>query len=225
MKRLHITAEGQTEESFVNKTLKQHLALCGVYADVRCVLTGRKNGKTYRGGMTTYEKAKQDIVRWLKEEIGNYDVVFTTMFDFYALPEDFPGYCEAQGLHDPYKKVAKVEEAFAADIADSRFIPYIQLHEFETLLFVEPEKLELEYIGEEKKVERLRAIADDFGNPELIDHGADTAPSKRIIKVFKDYENNKPAIGSMVAHEIGIETIRTACSHFNDWLTKLEKLG
>lgn len=41
MRRLHITAEGQTEETFVNRTLKHHLAQFGVYADVRCVLTGR----------------------------------------------------------------------------------------------------------------------------------------------------------------------------------------
>ena len=225
MKRLHITAEGQTEESFVNRTLKMHLASYGVYADVRCVLTARKKGKTFRGGVTNYEKARRDIVRWLKEEAGNNDVAFTTMFDFYALPEDFPGYLDAKEVRGPYQKVAKIEEAFAADIADSRFIPYIQLHEFESLLFVEPEKLELEYIGEEKKIEQLRAVADEFVNPELIDQGEQTAPSKRIIKVFKDYENNKPAIGSMVAHEIGVDAIRAACLHFNDWLTKLEKLG
>ena len=40
MKRLHVTAEGQTEESFVNNTLKPYLASYGVYADVRRVLTG-----------------------------------------------------------------------------------------------------------------------------------------------------------------------------------------
>lgn len=225
MKRLHITAEGQTEESFVNKTLKQHLAQFGVYADVRCVLTGKKKAKTFRGGMTTYEKAKKDISRWLREEAGNDDVAYTTMFDFYALPDDFPGYKDALLLQDPYEKVAKIEEAFAADIADPRFLPYIQLHEFETLLFVEPEKFGIEYIDETKKIAKLRAIADEFGNPELINQGAETAPSKRIIKVFADYENNKPAIGSMVAHEIGVDMLRQTCRHFNEWLTKLERLG
>ena len=225
MKRLHITAEGQTEESFVNKTLKLHLAQFEVYADVRCVLTGKKCGKTYRGGMTTYEKAKKDISRWLREETGNSDVAFTTMFDYYALPEDFPGYEEACKIQDPYKKVATIEEAFATDIADVRFIPYIQLHEFETLLFVEPEKLGIEYIDETKKIAKLRAIADEFGNPELINQGTETAPSKRIIKVFADYENNKPTIGSMIAHEIGIDVLRGACRHFDEWLTKLESLG
>lgn len=225
MKRLHITAEGQTEESFVNKTLKQHLAQFGVYADVRCVLTGKKKAKTFRGGMTTYEKAKKDISRWLREEAGNDDVAYTTMFDFYALPDDFPGYKDALLLQDPYEKVAKIEEAFAADIADPRFLPYIQLHEFETLLFVEPEKFGIEYIDETKKIAKLRAIANEFGNPELINQGAETAPSKRIIKVFADYENNKPAIGSMVAHEIGVDMLRRTCRHFNEWLTKLERLG
>ena len=109
MKRLHITAEGQTEESFVNDTLKPHLASYGVYADVRRVLTGKKHGKLYRGGMTNYAKAKNDIVRWLKEERGNGDVAFSTMFDLYALPEDFPGFAEAKRLNNPYQKVAAIE--------------------------------------------------------------------------------------------------------------------
>ena len=80
MKRLHITVEGQTEEAFINKTLKQHLSQYEVYVDVRCVLTSRKHNRKFRGGMTTYQKAKNDITRWLIEESGNNDVAFTTMF-------------------------------------------------------------------------------------------------------------------------------------------------
>ena len=224
MKRLHITAEGQTEESFVNNTLKQHLASHGVYADVRRVLTGKKHGKLYRGGMTNYAKAKNDIVRWLKEEQGNGDVAFSTMFDLYALPEDFPGFAEAKRLNNPYQKVAAIEEAFARDIDDYRFIPYIQLHEFEALLFVNPQLFEIEYFDTPEAIDELQKIAEKFANPELIDQGPETAPSKRIIKVLPDYENNKPAVGSMIAHEIGIDELRKACAHFNEWLAKLEQL-
>lgn len=224
MKRLHITAEGQTEESFVNDTLKPHLASYGVYADVRRVLTGKKHGKLYRGGMTNYAKAKNDIVRWLKEEQGNGDVAFTTMFDLYALPEDFPGFAEAKRLNNPYQKVAAIEEAFARDIDDYRFIPYIQLHEFEALLFVNPQLFEIEYFDTPEAIDELQKIAEKFANPELIDQGPETAPSKRIIKVLPDYENNKPAVGSMIAHEIGIDELRKACAHFNEWLAKLEQL-
>lgn len=225
MKRLHITAEGQTEESFVNNILKQHLANYGVYADVRCVQTGRKKGRDFKGGMTNYAKAKNDIVRWLKEESGNTDVAFTTMFDYYALPEDFPGFAEASLMHDPYAAITKIEKELSNDIADRRFIPYIQLHEYEALLFVDPQKFEIEYFEHPEGISKLQSIADNYGNPELINKGPDTAPSKRIISVFPDYENNKPAIGSMIAQEIGIDKLRKSCIHFNEWITKLERLG
>lgn len=225
MKRLHITAEGQTEEAFVNNTLRHHLAKFGVFADVRCVLTSRKRGIEFRGGMTTYLKVKNDITRWLLEETHNSDVVFTTMFDYYALPEDFPGYAEAQRQQNPYQRVAAIERALANDINDRRFIPYIQLHEFETLLFVDPQKFEIEYFDKPEGISKLLTIAKSIGNPELINQGEATAPSKRIIGVYGDYADNKPAIGSMIAHEIGVEAMKKGCAHFNEWLTKLEQLG
>ena len=225
MMRLHITVEGRTEESFVNRTLKEHLAQYNVFAYVRCVLTGRKRGKEYRGGMTDYLKAKNDIVRWLQEEGHNNDVAFTTMFDFYALPDDFPGYQHAKYQTDPYRKVSIIEGELASDIGDSRFIPYIQLHEFETLLFVNPQKFLIEYFDYPAGVAQLQKIAEEFSNPELINQGASTAPSKRIINVFGDYEGNKPVVGSMIAHEIGIDALKEGCAHFNEWVTKLERLN
>lgn len=224
MKRLHVTAEGQTEESFVNQTLKQSLAQYGVYVDVRCVLTGRRRCREFRGGITNYARAKYDIMRWLKEEQHNTDVAFTTMFDYFALPDDFPGYVAARKEQDSYAKVAVIEKAFAEDIDDPRFIPYIQLHEFEALLFAEPQKFEIEYFDRPEGIKQLCRIAAEFGNPELINHGIKTAPSKRIIEIYSDYEGNKPAIGSMIAHEIGIETLKRACAHFNEWIGKLETL-
>ncbi len=225
MRRLHITAEGRTEEAFVNMSLKPHLAQFGVFADVRCVLTSRKRHKEFRGGMTSYIKAKNDMVRWLQEESHNKDVAFTTMFDYYALPEDFPGYAEALKQQDPYQKIATIEQAFMEDINDRRFIPYIQLHEFETLLFVDPQKFEIEYFDKPEGIATLCSIKEHYDNPELINQGKETAPSKRIISVYSDYADNKPAIGSMIAHEIGIEALRKGCAHFNEWLTKLEQLG
>ena len=60
------------------------------------------------------------------------------MFDLYALPADFPGYAEARREVDPYGKVRILEDALGNDIADRRFIPYIQLHEFEALILADP---------------------------------------------------------------------------------------
>lgn len=225
MKRLHITAEGQTEESFVNRTLKPHLAKFGVYSDVRCVLTGRQKNKVFRGGMTSYCKAKNDILKWLREEQNNRDVAFTTMFDYYALPNDFPGHSKAQEFQDPYKKVAFIEAEMEHDIADRRFIPYIQLHEFETLLFTNPQKFEIEFFDDIDGINFLKDIASEFKNPELINQGIETAPSKRIISIYPRYKDNKSTIGSMIAHEIGIDALKNTCKHFREWITKLEQLG
>lgn len=51
------------------------------------------------------------------------------MFDFYALPTDFPGYSDSLAKMDSYERVESVEDAFAENINMHRFIPYIQLHE------------------------------------------------------------------------------------------------
>lgn len=227
MKRLHITAEGQTEESFVKKVLVDHLGNHDISTDVRCVLTSKDKHRSdiqHRGGLINYEKAKNDIKQWLKEESNNNDVFFTTMFDLYALPPDFPGFEEARRKNNSYEKVKVLEDAFANDINDYRFIPYIQLYEFETLLFSCPQKFEIEYFNSQKEIDILQTMVEEKGNPELINDGLETAPSKRIIKVFPDYANNKPAIGSMVAQEIGLDRLKQSCKHFAEWVEKLESL-
>ncbi len=122
MIRLNIIVEGQTEETFVNKILRPHLSVFNVFVSARCVETGRKRGRIFRGGMISYLKAQKDIELWMKEDKGD-DARFTTMFDFYRLPNDFPGFEEAKQKSDPYKKIEVIEEKLMADIASPRFIP------------------------------------------------------------------------------------------------------
>lgn len=69
------------------------------------------------------------------KEDNHPECYFTTMFDFYRIPNDFPGYHQAMHLSDPYKKVHSLERCFQDDIHEDHFIPYIQLHEFGTLIF------------------------------------------------------------------------------------------
>ena len=228
MIRLHITAEGQTEELFVNQILANHLGSFDISTDVRCVMTSRdkrRQDRIFRGGMTNYAKAKNDILQWLKEEIHNTDVFFTTMFDFYALPDDFPCYKEATKVTDPDQQVKIIEDAFKEDIGDGRFIPYIQLHEYEALLLSKPQAFEIEYFDQKSGIRELTSLIKSIPNPELIDGGKNTSPSKRIIKVFPNYGDNKPVIGAMVAQEIGLEHMLRTCSHFAEWVKKLENLG
>jgi len=223
--RLHITAEGQTEERYVNRVLAPHLGnIHQVVADVRAVKTGRKRGRDYRGGLLVYETAKLDIQAWMKEEAKNDDVWFTTMFDFYGLPGDFPGQADARSQTDPYEKVRTLEEAFKKDLGDTRFIPYIQLHEFEALMLADPQKLDSEYLEEAAAISNLVALVADK-NPEEINEGKNSAPSKRIIAEIPVYAKQKATVGPAVVERIGLASLCRKCRHFSEWIEKLECLG
>lgn len=225
MARLYLFAEGQTEQTFADTVLKQHLANCGVYLhNPVLVAHARKKGRVHRGGGRKYEPMKNDILRFLRQESGR-DVFFTTMIDLYALHSGFPGKNEAEQIRDPYRRVEELEASWAGDVDDGRFIPFIQLHEFEAYLFVNIEKLGQFFAGTDCRIRRLQGILSGYGSPELIDHGETTAPSKQIISEFPEYEGAKPVIGPLVAEDIGLSEIRSACPHFAQWLSRLEGLG
>ncbi len=220
--RLHVTAEGPTEERYVNNVLVNHLGGFQVVTDVRSVKTGRKRGVGYRGGMTNFPKARQDILNWMKED-QNPDAFFTTMFDLYALPDDFPGYVDARRENDPYRRVAVLEAALKQDFSHPRFLPYVQLHEFEALILAEPRKLDWEYLEHDDAIGRLVRMVGEQ-NPELINDGPETSPSKRIIREIPAYEHQKASSGPIVAGRIGIPVLKDRCRHFNNWLGQLERL-
>jgi hypothetical protein len=133
--------EGQTEETFVNQVLTNHCGQFNISVDIRSVETSRHRSRIYRGGLLDYQRAKRDLERWMRED-QNSDAFFSTMFDLYAFPDDFPNNANARRLVDPYARVEALEKVFKADIEHLRFIPYIQLHEFEALLLADPEKFD-----------------------------------------------------------------------------------
>ncbi len=228
MIRLYCIAEGYSEKNFFNRTLAPVLAKKNIMAQATCVLTSkdRRRGRQYKGGLKTYLKAKNDIQNWLKQDSNN-DVRFTTMFDLYALPNDFPGYQEAKKIVNPYERIDFLENKFKEDISDSRFFPYIQLHEFETLIFVDPSKLADEYFDIndiEKAVKQLIEMKKNVENqnPEYINDSPDKSPSKRILKLIPDYEDDKRNIGPLIVDKIGLDNLRSDCKHFNEWLSQIE---
>jgi hypothetical protein len=220
--RLNITTEGPTEHRFVNEVLSKHLQPLHIYCQVRSVLTSKEYKK--RGGMTTYARAKRDILQWMRHDHST-EARFTTMFDLYALPNDFPGLLEAQSLVDPYDQVRCIEAALADDLADRRFVPYVQLHEFEALLFANLEVLLLEYEDRQPEVEELKAqLAKPPANhnPELVNGQKETSPSHRISRLIPEYQ--KVGAGSLLADLIGMDHLRASCRHFNEWVQRLENL-
>ncbi|MFM6189641.1 DUF4276 family protein [Planktothrix sp.] len=224
MIRLHIIAEGPTEEKFVKTILTEHLGYFNISTDVHCITTKRTRTEQVRGGLPSYQNIKKDIILWLKED-KHPEARFTTMCDLYALPNDFPKFEDAQKISDPYQKIQYLENALFDDIHDSRFIAYIQLHEFEALILSDPIKLEERFPDYQSKVQELVSLCESFESPELINDGKLTAPSKRIIQAIPRYKGAKASVAPLMAQKIGLETIRKKCPHFNQWIERLENLS
>ena len=224
MVRLHLFAEGQTEQTFADVVLKPHLANFGVFLHNSALIAhAHKKRKVHRGGGRNFTAMQKDINIRLKEDSGN-DVFFTTMIDLYAVHANFPGIEEAEKLrHLPYKRVEVLEKFWFDETGDNRFIPFIQLHEFEAYLFCDVSRFDFFFDNAELKISALRKIAEQFQSPELIDDGEHTAPSKRIGSQFPEFV--KPTDGPQIAERIGLENIRAKCPHFNGWIERLEKLG
>ena len=224
MIRLNIIVEGHTEERFVKDVLTDHLALFQVYAVARKVETSRRGKKIFKGGITTYNKLKNDFLRWMNHDHSS-NARFTSMIDLYGLPKDFPGYQQLIKTSDPYQKIKSLEKSFAKDIKDERFIPYIQLHEYESLILSNPQSFKKIFFEHESQIEHLSNMVQLFASPELIDEGNETAPSKRIIKEIPEYRYIKSTAGPSVARIIGLDIIRKKCPHFGNWLCQLEQLN
>jgi hypothetical protein len=228
--RLHILAEGQTEEGFVNEILAPVFAARDIVVDVHCITTGRHRGAVFRGGLVNYEHLARDLTLWMKQD-QNHDSWFTTMFDFYGLPANFPGFGTLHPGLGPPDRVVSLEAELHRDIGArlaglpvaQRFIPYIQLHEFEALLFADPEAFLESFPDSQQTVRRLGAIRVKFPNPEDINDNRLTAPSKRILDLFPDYQ--KPVAGLLIAQRIGLAAIRAVCPRFDAWIARLLALA
>ena len=134
---VRIVCEGQSENAFVRNLLTEYVGeltswSVNILPTTLTTSKDRKAGCVFRGGLINYEKAKNEIVVHMSS--GDY---VTTMFDFYALPDSFPDFKEAESYARDIDKVIKLEEALYKDIVDSipgcrndRFIPYIEMHEF-----------------------------------------------------------------------------------------------
>lgn len=137
-RRLYITVEGPTERAFLNLALIDHLAAFNLDVKPRVTMTSREHNK--RGGVNHYKTLRKDVSLLLSEDRSS-DAAFSTMLDLYALPRSFPGWDDANRQNSWRERVSVLEEAFKDDLGDSRFIPYIQPHEFEALLYCDLNEL------------------------------------------------------------------------------------
>ncbi|GAB6982322.1 DUF4276 family protein [Prevotella dentasini] len=213
MKRLLLIVEGETEENFVNDVLRPYFSTMGIYNSVQCFKTKHSNG-----GLSKYSYIKKDILNTIYEK----DVIVSTMIDFYRLPSDFPGFNKLQESQTHQEQVSILEAEIKIDIENMQkrkfdnFIPYIQLHEFEALVFSSVKGFDSLFERNEIDYQGIVEVIQDFPNPEDINNHPNTAPSMRLKKLIPGY--NKVVYGIEIIKAVGMTEILKTCPRFSMWI-------
>lgn len=198
MVRLGISVEGLTEERFVKQVLYPYLQSQNIY-----VTAVNMNGAV----------SIARICRELRKLVHNFDYI-TTLYDFYG----FSGKSASdtkESLED------KIKNCIQEDL-QYKVIPYVQMYEFEGILFSKPEILSNVLSGSDLEIWANSILSSFNDNPERINNSPQTAPSKRL----ESNTNYKKTIhGAEIANLIGIDSIRSKCSGFDSWIQGLTNIS
>lgn len=196
MVRIGISVEGTTEERFVKLVLAPYLLVKGI--DITPISMG---------GDVNVHRVKSE----LKKIAPSFQYV-TTLYDFYGFKNK-----AAAETKDSLEK--RIRQASHASI-QTKLIPYIQMYEFEGLLFSCPDGMAHVLNGKGVKDWCESVLGQFQGNPERINNSKSNAPSKRLEQHTR---YRKTTHGPDIAKKIGIDKIRGKCAGFDQWLTQLEK--
>ena len=219
MRRVLASVEGQTEEIFIRDVLVPHLWDHGVALQQVILKTKRPAGlPPGRGGVSKWSL----IERELKILLADSDAaLITTMYDLYGLPADTPGWTRSAN-ENPHQRADNVEMGMRRTFADRRFQPYLQVHEFEALLFAAPDHVE-QRAGKSTLSKAISEVSERAGGPELVNDNPQTAPSKRLVSLWPEF--TKTLDGPAIVKEAGLTTIRAKCPHFDRWVAALEAVA
>lgn len=222
MVTVYVFAEGQTEESFIKNVVAPSLSYSGIYVTPMRMPTS-SSGK---GGSISYQRLVKNAKNLLAQQNNTY---LTTFFDYYQLDNSFPGFDQLKTKNDIYNKIAHLETSLHVQLTQEigcrpeRFIPHIQPHEFEALVFSDVSKfsdVEPDWINCVSELEKVRG---QYENPEYINNSFETAPSKRLESLLVP-KYRKTRHGPLLAQEITLEVIERECPHFKEWMDKLRAL-
>lgn len=215
-----VVCEGETEREFCRSVVGPGVSNATVWG----TLVGKPQRK--QGGIREWDVYRRELVRYSKERKDRHVAV---LVDFYALPSSWPGRTTAPTvkIEERGKHVeAALRDAMRADLGD-RFHPCVQLHEFESLLFVDPALSAVSLaIGagldrHDLFANRLASIKSAcHGMVEHINDSPQTAPSKRILKHLPGYD--KVAWGVMATVDVGLVKLRAGCPWLDRWISRLE---
>ena len=178
-----------------------------------------------KGGALSRDRVVRNLVSFLRERSDTY---VTTFFDLYGLPADFPGREEAAVQRNPLIRSELIERSLHSVVVrqarcrTDRFLPHIQPHEFEALLFADPSAFGRYKPDWELRATSLAAVVASVPSPEHLNDGPNTHPSARLEDALHGYR--KVSDGVNVAAIVGVERMRMACQHFSRWFGRMANL-
>lgn len=231
MKFLYIVCEGQSEQIFIDNLLipylyTKHPNNFSEYKISAPILRSPKaRVQSNKGGDVRYVRIKNHIEHFITQTPNCY---VTTFIDFYAIGNDFPSYGNLSHINGAIAQAHALENDLQQ--IDYRVIPYIQLHEYETIYFADITG----FVATDNKLEQISQKMNDilvqFNNqPEQINNNPTTAPSKRIHNIFAsqllNYKDAKTLYARLYSADADyvskIDLIRNLCPNFNNWINWL----
>lgn len=224
MMRVCVVCEGQTEETFVREVLAPPFYDIGLNVLPEMIETS----SGHKGGALSYARVKRHLRNTLRQ---NSAPIVTTLFDLYKLDGGFPGFAAAQAQPDLRGRLSVLNQALHADVVAEagcqphRFIPYIQPHEFEALLFSDVAALTGLEPGWRGSAPALLAARAAANSPEHINDRPDTKPAAHLERELSGPKYHKRRHGPLAAQRIGLARIEAECAFFSEWLARIRSVA
>jgi hypothetical protein len=222
MKKLIIIVEGDSEDEFVKRILVPFFISKGLpHYSIQSIIVTMKGGGH---GYNNIEHLKNTIKPILHDRDKP---IVTTLIDHYKLNSErkLPGYNNIARNLPINERLVKMEGLLNDAVQNIRkyeyFIPYIQRHEFETLLFANPED---GFDLEDEPIKRdIVDLCSSYDSIEDINSTPEGAPSVRLGAIYAKHgrKYNKGADAVDIAELTTMEKILEKCPRFKNWIDTL----
>ena len=223
-KRLLVYCEGQTEDMFVERLLRHHLALHGVKVERPIQARTSFDPEGQRGGFVNWAAMEFDL-RQMFQADADPDLRFTTLLDVYQIPKKVPGMSAITSPLSAVHEIENVEHAIEGVFNEPRFKAYLQRHELEALLLADMAALARVFHRDRVGLQQLALDIAPFVNAEEINHGVTTHPAARLMAAIPGYKDLKASNAFFVLAEATFTLVRARCPRFDAWLQCWENWG
>lgn len=203
------------------------------------------NNKPAKGGILNWNKFVKEVATQVDECIrrglvnADQKLLVTTLIDLYGLEHEARGLdyrkviagcnsgaAKAQAICKRLFDDVVAQSAFRSQpaVISQYFLPFCLPYEFEAILFCDLSVLSNWFNDDDSfnaKIRRLELGA-QLDQPEEINDSPQTAPSKRIINEFPEYESLKGPLGGQFATQVGITKAMELMPTFKAWISQIE---